>query len=140
MQWLRTRQIAAALVITSIAPMVSGCGDDNIVDSNLALLGSWNATVLLVDGVDLIDDGMTLSFTFNANGEYSYSVTGDLLEFCEAVAACTDGGDFTATSTQFTLDPDTIDSVVLAYSVTGGTLHVFGSVDGFDLDWTFQAN
>jgi hypothetical protein len=140
MQWLRTRQIAAALVIASIAPMVSGCGDDNIVDSNLALLGSWNATVLLVDGVDLIDGGMTLSFTFNANGEYSYSVTGDLMEFCEAVAACTDGGDFTATSTQFTLDPDSIDSVVLAYSVTGGTLSVFGTVDGFDLDWTFQAN
>lgn len=140
MQWLRTRQIAVALVIASIAPMVSGCGDDNIVDSNLALLGSWNATVLLVDGVDLIDDGMTLSFTFNANGEYSYSVTGDLLEFCEAAAACTDGGDFTATSTQFTLDPDSFDSVVLAYSVTGGTLSVFGTVDGLDLDWTFQAN
>jgi len=139
MQWLRTRQIAAALVIASTAPMVAGCGDDNIVDSNLALLGSWNATVLLVDDVDLIGEGMTLSFTFNANGEYSYSVTGDLMEFCEAVAACTDGGDFTATSTQFTLDPSTIDSVVLAYSVTGSTLHVFGTVDGFDLDWTFQA-
>jgi len=139
MQWLRTRRIAAALAIASIAPVVTGCGDDNIVDSNLALLGSWNATVLLVDGVDLIGEGMTLSFTFNGNGEYSYSVTGDMLDFCDGSAACTDGGDFTATSTQFTLDPSSIDTVVLAYSVNGNTLHVFGSANGFDLDWTFQA-
>ena len=140
MQWLRTRRMAAAFAIASIAPMVVGCGDDNIVDPDLALLGSWNATVLLVDGEDLIDGGMTLSFTFNANGEYSYSVTGDLLEFCEAVAACSDGGDFTATGTQFTLDPGTLDEVLLSYSVTGSTLTVTGTVDGFVLDWTFQAN
>jgi hypothetical protein len=119
--------------------MMAGCGDDNIVDSNLELLGSWNATVLLVDGVDLIAEGMTLSFTFDANGEYSYSVTGDLLEFCVAVTACTDGGDFTATSSQFTLDPGTLDAVVLSYSVTGGTLTVTGTVEGVVLNWTFQA-
>jgi hypothetical protein len=123
-----------------MAPIVVGCGEDNVVDSNLELLGTWNATVLLVDGVDLIDEGMTLSFTFNANGEYSYSVTGDLLEFCQAVTACSDDGDFTATSSQFTLDPGTLDEVVLAYSVTGSTLTVTGTVDGIVLAWTFQAN
>jgi hypothetical protein len=138
MQWLRTRRIAAALAIASIAPIVVGCGDENIVDSSLELVGSWNATVLMVDGVDLIAGGMTLSFTFNANGEYSYSVTGDLMEFCDTVTACTDGGDFTATSTQFTLDPNTLDEVVLNYSVTGNTMTVAATVDGLVLAWTFQ--
>lgn len=138
MQWFRTRRIAAALAIASMAPLVLACGDDNVADPNLELLGTWNATVLLVDGVDLIDEGMTLSFTFSANGEYSYNVTGDLLEFCDIVTDCTDGGDFTATSTRFTLDPG-LEPVVLSYSVTGNTLTVTGTVDGSQLAWTFQA-
>jgi len=138
MQWSNTRGIAAAFAIASIAPLVVGCGDDNVVDSNLELIGTWNATVLTVDGVDLIPQGMTLSFTFNSNGEYSYIVTGDLLEFCEGVPDCSDGGDFTATSNQFTLDPD-LEPVVLSYSVTGNMLTVTGTVDGLALVWTFQA-
>jgi len=138
MQWFRTRRIAATLAIASIAPLVAGCGDDSGVDPALDLVGTWNATVLMVDGVDLIGEGMTLSFTFSADGEYSYNVTGDLLDFCDAGPDCTDGGDFTATISRFTLDPG-LEPVVLNYSVTGNTLTVTGTVDGTVLAWTFQA-
>lgn len=118
---------------------VFGCGEGPTEPPPPGLVGTWNATAIVVDGFDYATEGMTLSFTFSSNGSYSYSVTNDLLGFCDfQVADCDEFGDFTATANQIVFDPDTEWEETLSYSVADTTLTIAGSIWGFPIDATFE--
>jgi hypothetical protein len=133
---LQTVRRSAYVLLSALIPLAIGCGDG--VEPPPGLVGTWDATSLVVDGFDLMDEGMTLSFTFTSGGEYSYVVTGDLLDFCDPGPNCSDGGDIEATGSQVTFDPGTIDEETFSYSIVGTTLTVSGTVDGFTINWTFE--
>ena len=97
----------------------------------------WNATSIVVGGVDLMDDGMTLRFTFSASGEYSYTVTNDFLDFCDPGPNCSDSGDFTATGSRITFDPGA-DEETFSYTISGSTLSISAVIDGFTFAFTFE--
>lgn len=134
---LQTVRRSAYVLLTAFIPLTIGCGDG--VEPPPGLVGTWDATSLVVDGFDLMDDGMTLSFTFTSGGEYSYVVTGDLLDFCNpGQSACSDGGDIEATGSQITFDPGTIDEETFSYSIVGTTLTVSATIDGSTFMFTFE--
>ena len=117
-----------------------GCGSDGATEPAPAnIVGTWNASTIDVSGIDYAAQGMTLRFTFNSNGSYSYNVVNDLLGFCDfGVNNCNESGVFLAASGQLTFDPDTEWEQTLNYSVTDSTLRIFGTIWGFPIDATFQ--
>ena len=121
----------AALVVVAV-----GCGDST-TEPPPGLVGTWNATSIVVGGIDLMDDGMTLRFTFTADGQYSYTVTNDFLDFCDPGPNCSDSGRFAATSSQITFDPGP-DEETFSYTVSGNSLGVSAVIDGFTFAFTFD--
>lgn len=137
MKTLGTIRRSALVVIAALIPVAVACSDGFEPPAGLA--GTWNATSLIVDGDDYVAEGMTLRFTFSDNGDYSYTVTGDLLDFCDAGGPnCSDGGDYTATSSQLTFDPGSTDEETFSWTIAGDTLTVSGTIDGLVLVFTFQ--
>jgi hypothetical protein len=133
----RTIRRLALIMSASLVPVVIGCSD-GAVEPPAGLVGTWNATSLVVDGVNLMDEGMTLSFTFSNDSEYSYSVTNDALDFCDLVANCSDSGDFSATGSQITFDPGTVDAETFSWSIVGSTLTVTATIEGSLFTFTFE--
>jgi len=131
----RTVRRSTLLILAALIPVTFACSDG--FEPPAGLVGTWSATSLVVGGVDYRAEGMTLSFTFTDGGEYSYTVTGDQLDFCDA-AACSDGGDFTTTASEITFDPGTVDAETFSWTIAGDTLTVSGTVDGAALVFTFQ--
>lgn len=134
MSALRSLRRPFLLALTTLAPLVIACGDSTEPSNDL--VGTWNATSLLVAGVDLTDQGMTLSFTFGANGSYSYTVTNDLIDFCSPGPACTDSGNYVVSGNQITFDPG-VDEATVTYSISGSTLTVNGTIDAINFTFTF---
>jgi hypothetical protein len=134
-----SRAIRRSALIACMGLMygVIGCGDS--VEAPPELVGTWNATALVVDGFDYVTEGMTLSFTFSSSGDYSYTVTNDGLEFCDiGVPNCSDSGNFDTAGSQITFDPGTTDEETFSYSISGGTLTVNATIDGSVFSFTFQ--
>jgi hypothetical protein len=136
MNMLRSLRRSVLIVFAALVPVVIAC--DSATEPPPGLVGTWNATSLVVGGVDLMDDGMTLRFTFSANGEYSYTVANDFLDFCDPGPNCSDSGDFTATSSQITFDPGEDFEETFSYTVTGSTLSISAVIDGFNFAFTFE--
>ena len=130
----------SALVACLSLIVALGCGSDGPTEPAPAnIVGSWNANAIDVSGTDYAAEGMTLSFTFSSNGNYSYNVVNDLLGFCDfQVSNCNESGVFIAASGQLTFDPDTEWEETLNYSVTGTTLRIHGTIWGFPIDATFD--
>ncbi len=135
MKALRLNHYLIYVTIAALSPVVIGCGDS--FEPPPDLVGTWNATSLVVDGFDVMTEGMTLSFTFSADGAYSYTATNDQLGFCDPGPNCTDGGDFTAESNQLTIDPDTVDEETYSYSISGSTLIFTANFGGASYTLTF---
>jgi hypothetical protein len=136
MKALRTIRRSTLLVFAALAPVVVACSDG--FEPPAGLTGTWNSTALVVAGSDLMDEGMTLNFTFSGSGEYSYSVVGDLLDYCDPGPNCADGGDFDITASQITFDPGTVWEETFSYTLTASTLTVSATFDGIPFSFTFE--
>jgi len=135
----------AVLALTlSVTPLLLGCGSDEEGNGGTgpnvsAFVGSWSATVFVVDGTDVVAGGTAITFTFTET-TYSSSVTGDTTGFfCDpGVTSCGDSGDLDSTSGSLIFDPGTGDEVSLTFNITGDVLTVSGTVDGTTISATFQ--
>jgi hypothetical protein len=135
MKWLRAMRRSVLIVCAGLVPIVIGC--DGTTEPPAELVGTWDATSLLVDGFDLMDEGMTLTFTFTSGGEYSYTVANDQLDFCDPGPNCTDSGDFTVSGNQITFDPGTVWEETYTYTLTGSTLTITATFGASTFTFTF---
>ena len=116
---------------------VSGCGET--IEAPPELVGTWNATALVVDGLDYVTQGMTLRYTLSNNGDYSYTVTNDLLGWCDfGVSNCSDSGNFETAGSQITFDGGTQWEETYSWSITSGTLTISATIDGGQYSFTFE--
>lgn len=134
----RTRHgvLIAALVI---APLTLGCGEDGPTSVPVPLLGVWDATTFVADGVDLVADGTFISFSFFDDASYAFAVTNDVNGIvCDVPPNCSDSGDFETTGNTLVLDPGTVDELTMTYSVSGTTLTVSGTIQGVTFSAAFD--
>lgn len=136
MRWLRTFRRSTLIVFAAVVPLVVGC--DGTTEPPPEFVGTWDATSLLVNGFDLMGEGMTLTFTFTSGGEYSYTVTNDQLDYCDPGPNCSDSGEFVVTGNQITFDPDTVWEETYSYTLTGSTLTVTATFAGATFTFTFE--
>ncbi len=133
------RQLVTAFVLGSAA-IVGGCGgEDELVAPPPALVDTWDATALVIGGIDVYAQGMRFVITLTAENEYFSTVNGDVAGFCDVGTDCNDDGDYSATATSVTLDPGTPDAVTLSYVISGSTLALSGTVDGETFAATLEA-
>lgn len=136
---------ARLLTLFAVVPIAGACNGDGTTAPLVPaqLVGTWDATSLSAGGIDLLAAGYGLSLTFTGDGGYGILITGDNPAnplFCDdpPAASCSDSGDFTATGSQITLNPGTVDQTVLSYTVSGSTLTVTTTIDGIMLQATFD--
>jgi hypothetical protein len=132
--------MAAALVVAAAVLTAPGCGGDGDGPTQPVppqLLGSWIVTSLVVQGQDLVAQGMSLSFHFSAEGEYSFLVHDDLLGLCDEGADCSDWGEFSASSSHITFDPGP-GSETCTYSIAGNIMTLSGVLNGKTMNATLQ--
>jgi hypothetical protein len=131
---LSRRTIPTAVLTLALGFATAGCSSDSTgPEINPAVVGTWNATSIVVGGGgELIDQGMSLTFVFASNGTYTFNVTNDQGGLCDGAANCSDSGDYTASDTQIVLDPDD-DPVTLGYSISGSTVTVNADLEGTPL-------
>lgn len=136
------RGVRMAFVALAFGVLFAGsCGDEANMNGpgSDPLLGTWVSTSLMAGGMELSDNGLTLTFTFESDGTYTSSFANDTdMVFCETATSCTDAGSFTHTSTQFTLDPGTTDEAVVGYSISGSVMTVTGDIDGTPIVFVFS--
>jgi len=101
------------------------------------LVGTWQATAIVVNGHDFTGDGMTLTYTLSANGGYSYAVTNDFFDYCDPGPNCSDSGDFEVSGNQITFDPGTDWEETYTYTLSGTTLTISASFGGATFTITF---
>ncbi len=134
------RALPVTLLAAAVAWSASGCGSDgNTVGpgGNNAVVGTWDAATFIVQGADLIAQGMSLSITLSASGSYSITITNDQGGLCDGAASCLDNGLYSASGTQIILDPGTIDEATLNYTIAGTTMTVTAVIDGTPIAATF---
>jgi len=128
--------LGRALVLASAIAGCSSSSDGN--GPSNALYSAWNATTFVAQGVDYIAGGMSLVLTLDANGTYQLDYTNDQIGACNPGPDCTDNGNFSSTSTQFTLDPAGPDPVTFDYTIQGTTLNLSGSVGNTPVTLTLE--
>lgn len=131
---LRRRTVHSTILALALGWGVAGCSSDESTAPgvNPAVVGTWNATSFVVPGpVDLIAQGMSLSFVLNSDGTYSFNITSDRGGLCDpGINDCTDSGTYTASDTQIILDAGTTDEATLNYSISGTTMTVNAVIEG----------
>jgi hypothetical protein len=122
---LRYPALALALVF------IPACSDDDPVAPGAdPIIGTWQVTSFVGLGQDFIANGMSMTITLAADGDYTFAIANDLIGSCDVGSNCADSGTYTATSTQITIDPGTADAVTFNYSINGNTMTWTGSIDG----------
>ena len=124
---IRSLALISQLCLAGMVPLATSCNDDeNNLDANLPVVGTWTATSLMVNGEDLVAQGMVLNATFDDSGIYVFHVVGDLLGLCGDETECNITGDWTGTDNEITLNPGetptTIDYATGAHADLTGTL------------------
>ena len=113
------------------------CGD--AFEAPPDLVGTWNSTALVWGGIDYATEGMSLRYTLQDDGDYSYTATNDALGWCEpGVANCSDSGKFETAGSQITFDEGTEWEETFSWSVTSGVLTISATFDGALATFTFQ--
>lgn len=138
---LHRRTISTAVMALALGVAIAGCSDDGDTAPTIdpAVVGNWNAASFLVQGNDLILQGMGLSFIFGADGSYDVFITNDQGGLCDpGMTNCSEAGEYTATATQIVLDPGTIDETTLNYSISGTTMTVSAVIDGTSITAVFD--
>ncbi len=121
----------SALATAGIVALLAACSSDSGTSpADPALIGTWNVTSFQALGQDFIAQGMTMIATFTNAGTYTLDVTNDLTGTCDPGPDCVAMGDYSATATQFTFDPGTVDAVTFSYTIVGTTLTFTGSISG----------
>jgi len=133
MRIARRSLIAASFLAAALA----ACSEDSPAGPDPALIGVWNATSINALGTDLIADGMTLVATVNNDGTYELDITGDLMGACDPGPDCVVTGDYSATATQITFDPGSVDETRLNYSISGNNLTLSGTIGGIPVVFAF---
>jgi len=134
------RALPVTLLTAAVAWSASGCGSDGDnagPGGNDAVVGTWDAANFIVQGTDLIAQGMSLSFTFSPSGGYSLTIINDQGGLCDGAANCSDNGVYSASGTQISLDSGTIDEATLNYTIAGNTMTVTAVIDGTPIAATF---
>ena len=130
----RRRTIHRAVLALALASVAAGCSSDEGSTApgvDPAVVGTWNATSFVVGPDDLIALGMGMSFVFNSNGTYTLNFTNDQGGLCDpGEVNCSDSGNYTASDTQIIIDPGTVDSATLNYTISGSTMTVTATIDG----------
>ncbi len=88
----RAVRLAASTVALVTLPLVVGCGDDDATGTNgSGLFGSWRATSITIDDVEVLaGTSLSVTTTLRADGTYSQSVSGDTDHLlCEGTTTCT---------------------------------------------------
>lgn len=129
----------AGVLLLGAALLTAGCGEDegSTAPVPTSILGTWIVTSIMVEGNDLAQLGMVLSFHFSADGEYSFLVTEDQLGMCDAGPFCEDFGDFDVTATQIIFDPAE-DPKPFSYSVSGDVMTLTGVMNGIPVTLTLE--
>lgn len=129
------RMIATLTVALLCLPLLPGCGDDAISPQE-RLAGTWDCTryvITYADGVafDFLDtvDSFTMSFTKDLTYTAVLVVDGTVTD--------TATGQYSATGSRITFDPDELSEFTLNYSIAGDVLIMFGTVTGEDYDMRF---
>jgi hypothetical protein len=125
------------LALTAGVPIVVGCGDSGTEPPD-ELVGTWNATAIVVQDHDFTDDGMALTYTLRANGEYTYTVTNDQFDYCDPGPNCSDSGEYTVEGNQITFDPDTTWAETYTYDLVGTTLTISSTFGAVTFTLTFE--
>lgn len=118
---------ASLLVILAVA---TACGSDSNGPNGNPLVGTWDVTSFSVQGMgDLIQQGTSVTITFQSNDNYSIEISNDVAGLCDTGTACTLTGPFSSTGSTVTLDPGTTDSTLFNYTINGTVLTLTGDID-----------
>lgn len=132
---LRARSLlATSLLVAALA----ACSSDEATGPDPALIATWNCTSFSALGQDFIQQGMTLQATFTNADTYTLTVTGDLTGNCNPGPDCVVNGTYSATATQITFDPGTVDAVTFNYSIVGNTMTLTGNIEGIPATITLE--
>ena len=137
----RIRLGAILMLTASLTLVASACGDDSTEPEDTTLLGTWNVTSFMVQDMNPIAQGMSLTVTLSGTattGSYAIEVENDLLEICEQGPNCTDSGPYAATATQITLDPNDDDPAVFSYTIQGSNMTWVGTIDSVPVTITLR--
>lgn len=129
----RGSSLLALSVILTFA-LYLGCGDDD--DGNgpngNTIVGSWTATSLTaptqpVWGDGVVDDGLSVRITFNANSSYSWTVANDdpadpWICFDPPAASCNWTGTYSTSGNNIVFDQGTADEISGTYSISGNQM------------------
>ena len=130
---MQVRRLAVLVRLTAVvllSPLVAGCSDDDDgTDPTSALVGTWTVTSLAAQGQDFITLGMDLELELESGGTYTFTVTNDLVEFCDPGPNCVVTGDYTATASTITLDPAD-EPTTFTWTIQGNTMTWTGSIGG----------
>ena len=137
MRACRCRHRMILLALTAGVPIVVGCGDSGPEPPD-ELVGTWDATAIVVEDHDFTGDGMTLTYTLRANGDYTYTVTNDQFDYCDPGPNCSDSGEYTVEGNQITFDPDTVWEETYTYSLVDTTLTISSTFGGVTFTLTFE--
>jgi hypothetical protein len=132
----RAVRLAASTVALVTLPLVIGCGDDGTGTNGNPLLGSWRATSIMIDDVEVLaGTDLSVTVTFRSDGTFSTTVTGDTDHFfCEGTTSCTENETYIHTSTTFTVCDPGCDEP-FHYTISGDTLTA--TLDDVDLGVTW---
>lgn len=131
MKALRVSRLVALTLAVGVVLLISGCGDDEPTGGNGdTLFGSWIATSLTAPsqpgwGDGVVDDGLSISMTFNDTGSYSGSASNDDPAdpwICENTASCAWSGSYSTSGNTVVFDEGTPDELSATYSISGNTL------------------
>ena len=121
--------IARLLAAVTFVPIAACSDDDDGTDPTSVLVGSWTFTSLSGLGQDFIALGMDLELELTSAETYTFTVTNDMVEFCDPGPDCTVTGDYTATASTITLDP-TDEPTTFTWAISGNTMTWTGSIGG----------
>ena len=122
------------LGIAALVPLAVGCSDDEesgLGPPSSAVIGTWSATSLMVNGEDLIANDMILNATFDDSGVYVFHVEKDLTGICGEELFCDVTGNWTGTETQVTINPGE-EPTTFNYVTSGDSMTLTGPLGGVD--------
>lgn len=128
---MRVRALLTSLCAAAVMSVAASCDDDDD-DTNPTpnpLVGTWDATSLMLPTGDAIQGGMALNIVIGSTGTIALNVTGDMLGLCNPGPDCTLSGSWTSTANTITITSGT-DVITLNYTLVGEEMTWTGTIEG----------